>query len=433
MTEQNVDKPLEPRELLEYIAKLELELTKLRRLVGKGGPGGDLGRFVPAKAFAPETLVIPAWRAEEFVGAITNESWRAKMPIPYTARSFDPYAAVIREEDAKELVLRFNVEMANAETRIAALEAERDAAFQMSRCECASDEACRNLVAKDARIAELEATLERRRILSDTARLDVIWQELVASRDTALRENDAKIAKLESELEQSQVRSNKTYERLVESDRERIAAIREMAKARGREKDAQSRLDTDRLIGMEYAAERREGIFAKVYDRSKELERVHEKDQKTIAALEARVGELEAKVKPGFSQSRDICDEYVATCNGCGHALGDEEEPHAWPDCIRKVREFESKDDLIEELEARIRELTQRRPMETAPRDGTRFVVVFNVEGRPFSAFAFFEEFPDGERRIVIEGVGGTRPRCSDTGELLGWFPSTEGTTNEDS
>jgi hypothetical protein len=41
--------------------------------------------------------------------------------------------------------------------RVAELEAERDAAFEMSRCECDSDEACRNLAALHRRVAELEA------------------------------------------------------------------------------------------------------------------------------------------------------------------------------------------------------------------------------------------------------------------------------------
>lgn len=37
------------------------------------------------------------------------------------------------------------------------VKAERDAAFAMSRCECAGDECCANLVRKDEHIRELEA------------------------------------------------------------------------------------------------------------------------------------------------------------------------------------------------------------------------------------------------------------------------------------
>jgi hypothetical protein len=44
--------------------------------------------------------------------------------------------------------------------RVAELEALRDAAFEMSRCECDSDEACANLVALHRKVAELETEKE---------------------------------------------------------------------------------------------------------------------------------------------------------------------------------------------------------------------------------------------------------------------------------
>ena len=44
--------------------------------------------------------------------------------------------------------------------RVAELEAQRDAAFEMSRCECDSDEACANLVALHRKVAELETEKE---------------------------------------------------------------------------------------------------------------------------------------------------------------------------------------------------------------------------------------------------------------------------------
>jgi len=51
-----------------------------------------------------------------------------------------------------------------------------------------------------------------------------------------------------------------------------LAAIKEMAKARGKAMDAQSALDIDRMIGIE-TAEGRDGLFAKVYAHARKLER----------------------------------------------------------------------------------------------------------------------------------------------------------------
>lgn len=49
---------------------------------------------------------------------------------------------------------------ATQSARIAELESERDAAFAMSNCECGADEACRNLVAAEARATAAEERLK---------------------------------------------------------------------------------------------------------------------------------------------------------------------------------------------------------------------------------------------------------------------------------
>lgn len=60
----------------------------------------------------------------------------------------DPYPDVLT--DAADEIDRLRA-------RVAELEAERDAAFKMSRCECDSEEACSNLAALHRKVAELEA------------------------------------------------------------------------------------------------------------------------------------------------------------------------------------------------------------------------------------------------------------------------------------
>jgi hypothetical protein len=54
-----------------------------------------------------------------------------------------------------------NLMQSNAEQKevISQLIAERDAAFAMSRCECATEDTCHNLVVLHKRIAELEKFL----------------------------------------------------------------------------------------------------------------------------------------------------------------------------------------------------------------------------------------------------------------------------------
>ena len=63
----------------------------------------------------------------------------------------DPYPDVLI--DAADEIDRLRA-------RVAELEAQRDAAFKMSRCECDSDEACRNLAALHWKVAELETEKE---------------------------------------------------------------------------------------------------------------------------------------------------------------------------------------------------------------------------------------------------------------------------------
>ena len=46
-------------------------------------------------------------------------------------------------------------QLTERDARISELECQRDAAFAMSHCECQAEEACANLVRKDARIREL--------------------------------------------------------------------------------------------------------------------------------------------------------------------------------------------------------------------------------------------------------------------------------------
>ncbi len=53
------------------------------------------------------------------------------------------------------------------DAEIARLTAERDAAFAMSRCECATDEACAELAKLRAEVAGLRADAERYRYIRD--------------------------------------------------------------------------------------------------------------------------------------------------------------------------------------------------------------------------------------------------------------------------
>lgn len=79
-------------------------------------------------------------------------------------------------------VCRLRREVKAAEARVAELEAQRDAAFAMSKCECGPDEACQNLAKSSARITALEADLgEAERALEPFAKragkLDGIWKD----------------------------------------------------------------------------------------------------------------------------------------------------------------------------------------------------------------------------------------------------------------
>ncbi len=65
---------------------------------------------------------------------------------------------------------------ADAAARIAALESELAAAFAMSKCECASDECCANLVAAYKRAESAESELAR--VREDAER----WQEIRSHR-----------------------------------------------------------------------------------------------------------------------------------------------------------------------------------------------------------------------------------------------------------
>lgn len=99
--------------------------------------------------------------------------WRAEMPIPFTARSFQHLEAVIRPGDAEAIVTRANAEL--------------DAAEQRER-------------GKDARIADLEADLGR---ISDELGLPrgyIPSDGEFARREKLLKESISKVAELESRI-----------------------------------------------------------------------------------------------------------------------------------------------------------------------------------------------------------------------------------------
>lgn len=76
-------------------------------------------------------------------------------PMKETPAGYSRHQSDLDDEPEDETV--WIEEHNEALARIAELEAERNAAFAMSKCECGADEACANLARMQARIAELEA------------------------------------------------------------------------------------------------------------------------------------------------------------------------------------------------------------------------------------------------------------------------------------
>lgn len=79
------------------------------------------------------------------------------------------------------------------------LRAERDAAFAMSKCECSEDEACRNLVAAEARATAAEAENQRLRAQIEAAESEnnLLKQSAQHSAEFATQAIEAKEAALE--------------------------------------------------------------------------------------------------------------------------------------------------------------------------------------------------------------------------------------------
>lgn len=112
-----------------------------------------------------------------------------------------------------------------AMAEIDGLTKERDAAFAMSRCECGTDEACANLVAKDGEIERLQAEVDRLQRLFTQAgeQLDECRKELAGSDENTLLRHLAYIR------QKSGVGMKPMLSELADAIAERIAEARNKA------------------------------------------------------------------------------------------------------------------------------------------------------------------------------------------------------------
>lgn len=96
-----------------------------------------------------DELKIVAWTNEAQLGFMADTKWSGIPMAMWGERECyaQPDIALCRHDEAMAEIER----MTN----------ERDAAFAMSRCECGTDEACTNLVAKDDEIERLREQLVR--------------------------------------------------------------------------------------------------------------------------------------------------------------------------------------------------------------------------------------------------------------------------------
>ena len=89
-------------------------------------------------------------------------------------KSVSETAAYMRRLAASHWAIRYehDVPFLAVAEEIERLTKERDAAFELSRCECESNEACANLVAKDNEIERL--TAENAALRKDAERIDLL-------------------------------------------------------------------------------------------------------------------------------------------------------------------------------------------------------------------------------------------------------------------
>jgi len=80
-------------------------------------------------------------------------------------------------------------------------------------------------------------------------------------------------------------------------------------------------------------------------------------------------------------------------------------------------------------LESVIRDMTDWRPMSTAPKDGTRIQVLCSLDATSYIYVAYWSDGLDTTTpRWVCEGVGGDYSIDSDKSQMLGWLPQPSGT-----